>query len=110
MKTSSQKLVSEICSPLKKNQSFSIQELINSFANAFEIKTNIFQRVWEMLSSMKNQNALTEKLVREQVSLIANSISDEWSITQQNFEDLQLELTRLHYLVSFFSLWYFFIE
>lgn len=79
----------------KRKQELSLQEI-----DAFKVKLDILYQMIEILSSIQNRHTSAYNHVIEQVSLIAVSIPKEWLITKQNLDDLQLEISRLHYLVG----------
>lgn len=88
-------LVNEAVSKKKKLQRLNIQEI-----DAFKVKLEILQQLIETISLIKNENTSLYGHVQDQAVLIINSIPGEWLVTKQNLYDIQLELSRLQYLVS----------
>ena len=76
----------------KRRQNLSTMEL-----DAFKIILKMLKQIFDIL--LKVDSANTFAFIRNQVSMLAQSIPSNWVITKQNITDIQLEISRLNYMV-----------
>lgn len=65
----------------------------------FGIVVRVLRDLLNTLAPIENRKVGSYKFVRDQVNLLAESFPRTWQISNQELNDIQLELRRLRFLV-----------
>lgn len=78
----------------RQRQNLSAQEI-----EVFGIILDLLCRLFDTLALINNRTVGSYELVKRQVTLLVESFPKMWQISDQELEDIQMELQRLRYMV-----------
>lgn len=78
----------------QRKQNMSAQEI-----EVFGLVLQLLHQLFDALVLIKKQTVKSYRLVKYQVDLLVSSFPKTWQVSNQELNDIQLELRRLRYLV-----------